>query len=216
MEATVIIPAHNEEKHIQEVIQKVKKYTSKIIVVDDGSSDDTFNLAKQEKVTVLHNIINVGKGAALRTGCDYAFSRGAKSVIVLDADGQHDPDKIPEFLAKLKESDIVFGYRKFSENMPFVLRFGNWFINKTTFLLYHLNLNDTQCGYRAFTLSAYKKVRWYAPDYSMESEMISRAGKNKLTYSEVPIQTIYNDKYKGTTIIDGFKIVLKMFWWRLS
>jgi len=216
MEATVIIPAHNEEKHIQEVIQKVKKYTSKIIVVDDGSSDDTFNLAKQEKVTVLHNIINVGKGAALRTGCDYAFSRGAKSVIVLDADGQHDPNKIPEFLAKLKESDIVFGYRKFSENMPFVLRFGNWFINKTTFLLYHLNLNDTQCGYRAFTLSAYKKVRWYAPDYSMESEMISRAGKNKLTYSEVPIQTIYNDKYKGTTIIDGFKIVLKMFWWRLS
>ena len=116
----------------------------------------------------------------------------------------------------MKESDIVFGYRKFSENMPFVLRFGNWFINKTTFLLYHLNLNDTQCGYRAFTLSAYKKVRWYAPDYSMESEMISRAGKNKLTYSEVPIQTIYNDKYKGTTIIDGFKIVLKMFWWRLS
>ncbi|HLC88743.1 MAG TPA: glycosyltransferase family 2 protein [Candidatus Nanoarchaeia archaeon] len=216
MEATVIIPAHNEEKHIQEVIQKVKKYADKIIVIDDGSSDDTFNLAKQEKVTVLHNLINVGKGAALRTGCDYAFSRGAKAVIALDADGQHDPDKIPEFLAKLNESEIVFGYRKFSESMPFVLRFGNWFINKTTFLLYSLNLNDTQCGYRAFTLTAYKKIRWYVSDYSMESEMISRAGKNKLAYSEVPIQTIYNDKYKGTTIVDGVKIVLKMFWWRLS
>jgi|SRR3989344_1314961 len=216
MEATVIIPAHNEEKHIQEVIQKVKKYADKIIVIDDGSSDDTFNLAKQEKVTVLHNLINVGKGAALRTGCDYAFSRGAKAVIALDADGQHDPDKIPEFLAKLNESEIVFGYRKFSESMPFVLRFGNWFINKTTFLLYSLNLNDTQCGYRAFTLTAYKKIRWYVSDYSMESEMISRAGKNKLRYSEVPIQTIYNDKYKGTTIVDGVKIVLKMFWWRLS
>jgi len=216
MEATVIIPAYNEEKHIQEVIQKVKKHALNIIVVDDGSSDNTFNLAKQEKVTVLHNIINVGKGAALRTGCDYAFSKRAKAVIVLDADGQHDPNKIPEFLAKLNKSDIVFGYRKFSENMPFVLRFGNWFINKTTLLLYHLNLNDTQCGYRAFTLSAYKKVRWFAPDYSMESEMISRAGMSKLTYSEVPIQTVYHDRYKGTTIIDGFKIVLKMFWWRLS
>ena len=95
-----------------------------------------------------------------------------------------------------------------------ILKFGNWFINKTIWFLYGINLKDTQSGYRAFTRKTYRKIRWQAPDYSMESEMISYVGKNKMTYEEIPIQTIYCDKYKGTTVVDGFKIVLKMLWWR--
>ena len=100
--------------------------------------------------------------------------------------------------------------------MPFVLRAGNWFINKTTKLLYNINLRDTLCGYRAFTANAYKKIKWKAPDYSLESEMIANAGKNHLDYKEIPIQTIYSDKYKGTTVMDGVRIIINLLIWRLG
>ena len=99
--------------------------------------------------------------------------------------------------------------------MPLVLRFGNWFISNVVRILYGIDLSDTQCGFRAFSGEAYKKIRWNASDYSMESEMISKAGKQKLKYVQIPIQTIYSDKYKGTTIVDGVKIVLNMIWWKL-
>ena len=108
----------------------------------------------------------------------------------------------------------MFGYRKPNKDMPLVLKFGNWFISKTIKLLYGVDIKDSQCGYRAFTKDAYKKIRWKALDYSMESEMIAKAGRHNLRYGEVPIQTIYSDKYKGTTIIDGVKIVMNMLLWR--
>ena len=81
--------------------------------------------------------------------------------------------------------------------------------------MYGLDLRDTQSGYRAFTAEAYQKMRWQALDYSMESEMICNAGREKLRYKEIPISTIYADKYKGTTVVDGVKIVIKMMLWRL-
>jgi len=215
MNAVVVIPAHNEEKHLQDTIKKVKKHQIEVIVVDDGSRDQTKNIAKKEGVIVLSHSVNLGKGAALKTGCDYAIRQGFQQIVVLDGDGQHDPEKIPEFLANLKKYDLVFGYRELSQNMPVILRFGNWFINKTTKLLYKINLNDTQCGYRAFTAETYKKIRWQAADYCMESEMIANAGKYQLKYTQIPIQTIYADKYKGTTVADGIKIVLRMISWRI-
>ena len=216
METFVVIPACNEEKHIQKVIAAAKQYTSQVVFVDDGSKDQTAAIAEQQEVVVLKHFINMGKGAALKTGCDYAYSHGAKNIIVIDGDGQHNPHKIPQFLHAVEEVDIVFGYRELGQSMPFILRFGNWFINKSTQWLYHIKLRDTQCGYRAFTAGVYPKIRWQAADYSMESEMIAQAGKHKLKYREIPIETIYSDKYKGTTVLDGIKIVAKMVKWRLS
>ena len=212
----VVIPAYNEENNIQKVISEAKKYISNIIVVDDGSKDKTSKEAKKENIIVLKHIINMGKGAALKTGCDYAIKQGADKIIVLDADAQHEPSQIPIFINELNDANIVLGYRSLSKEMPFILKLGNWFINKTIKLLYGINLHDTQCGYRAFTADAYKKIRWKVSNYSMESEMIANIGKRNLKYKEIPIKTIYADKYKGTTIIDGIKIVYNLFWWRLS
>ncbi len=212
----VVIPAYNESKKIFDVIQKTKKYCSNIIVVDDGSKDNTFEIAKKTNVIVLKHIINLGKGAAVKTGCDFALKKGAKKMVLIDSDGQHDPSEIHKFLKALDNVDIVFGYRRFDKNMPFILKFGNNSINFVTKLLYGVNLKDTQCGYRAFTAKAYKKIRWKANDYSMESEMIANIGKRHLKYKEIPIKTIYSNKYKGTTIFDGIKIVFDMFLWRLK
>jgi glycosyltransferase involved in cell wall biosynthesis len=211
----VIIPAYNESKHVSSVIKGVKRYAKNIIVVDDGSNDKTYDMASGAGAKALRHIVNLGKGAALKTGCDYAVKKGAKNIIAIDADGQHNPKDILNFLKALKNSDIVFGQRRFSRKMPFIFRFGNWFIDNTAKVLFSIDLKDTQCGYRAFTAGAYKKIRWKAADYSMESEMIANSGKKHLKYGVVPIATIYSDKYKGTTVFDGIKIVLNMVRWRL-
>ena len=212
----VIIPAYNEEKLIGKVIKKTKRYINNIVVVDDGSKDKTYDVAVRAKVNSLKHIVNLGKGAAIKTGCEFAIKNGAELLILLDADAQHDPNAIPNFLKCLKNADIVFGYRKPSKQMPLILRYGNCFINKATKLLYNIDLRDTQCGYRALTKKAYKKIKWEASDYSLESEIIANVGKKRLKYKEIPIQTIYSDKYKGTTVLDGIKIVLNMIWWKIT
>lgn len=211
-----VIPAHNEQKNILSIIKKTKKYAGNVILVDDGSSDNTREFGNKAGAVVLRHIVNLGKGAALKTGCDFALKKGAKIIVALDADAQHNPEDIPRFIEKLRKYDLVFSYRKTSSKMPFVLRFGNLFISNAVNFLYGIRLSDTQCGFRAFSGEAYKKIRWSASDYSIESEMIARAGKQKLKYVQIPIQTIYSDKYKGTTIIDGIKIVLNLIWWRVS
>jgi len=213
MEAWAVIPGYNEEKHIGSVVKKTLDYCSNVVVVDDGSNDRTSENAKE--AIVLRHVINLGKGAALRTGAEYAISKGAEAIIAIDADGQHDPAMIPEFMNALDDCDIVFGYRKLSGRMPLLLRFGNGFINVMARLLFGISLRDTQSGYRAFRADAYEKLKWDATDYFVETEMIANVGKKKLKYKEIPIATIYADKYKGTTVIDGIKIVLNMFWWRL-
>ena len=215
-EIWAVIPAYNEERNIASIIKKAKKYVGNVVLVDDGSKDKTAQFGKEAGAIVLRHIVNLGKGSALKTGCDFAVKNGAKFIIVLDADAQHNPDDIPRLGEKLENNDIVFSYRKLSGKMPLVLRFGNWFISSAAKLLYGINLKDTQCGFRAFTKEAYKKIRWNASDYSMESEMISRVGKQRLKYAQIPIETIYSDKYKGTTVIDGIKIVLNMLWWKLA
>ncbi|MBS3128325.1 glycosyltransferase family 2 protein [Candidatus Woesearchaeota archaeon] len=211
----IIIPAYNEEKHMKDVLTKVKKINQQIVVIDDGSSDNTKRIAEEMNVMVLHHKINLGKGAAIKTGCDFAFLNDAKYVVLMDADGQHKPEDIPTLLQALKDHDIIFGSRKLNKHMPLMMRFGNWFITTLTQFLYGIKLHDTQCGFRVLTKKAYEQVRWEAKDYSMETEMIARAGKKRLRYQEVPIETIYLDKYKGTTVLDGIKIVMNMFFWKI-
>ncbi len=211
----VVVPAYNEGKTIAAVIAKIKTHRPSVVVVDDGSNDNTFQQAKDAGAVVLKHKVNLGKGAALKTGCDYAVRLGAKKIIAMDADGQHDPEEIPKFMAALDTHDIVFGCRQIPKTMPLVFRFGNKVISKTMHLLYNINVHDSQCGYRAFTADAYKKIRWEAQDYYVETEMAIKAGKKKLKHTMKPIETIYADRYKGTTVLDGAAIVVKMMGRRL-
>ncbi len=214
--ASIIIPAYNEEKHIGQVIRKTRRFCKNIIVVDDGSKDRTYEKAKKENVTVLKHTINLGKGAALKTGSEYAIRKEYDILVFMDSDGQHMPEDIPRFLKALKGNDIIFGSRELNKNMPGILKFGNWFINKINKILFGITIGDTQSGFRAMTAKAYKKIRWQSTGYSVESEMIANVGKKKLKYKEIKIKTIYSDKYKGTTIIDGIRIVLNMIWWKIT
>ncbi len=215
MSLFVVIPAHNEEEKIGEVLERIKEHSNNIIVVDDGSKDNTYEIASSRNVTVLKHEINLGKGAAIKTGCDYAISKGANQLILIDADGQHDPQEIPKFEQALTQYQIIFGKRITPTSMPKILLLGNRLLSSTIKFLYNIKVDDSQCGYRALTVQAYRKTRWSAQDYFMETEMIIKAGKHKLSHTQIPIETIYSDKYKGTTITDGFKIMAKLLGWRI-
>lgn len=213
----VIMPGYNEEKNIASAISDVLKFTKNLIVVDDGSSDKTEEISKKICNHVLRHKINLGKGAALKTGVEYAIKQGATRVAFIDSDGQHEAKELPRFFSQLESgNDIVFGYRKLNKKMPLTFRIGNFVLSFGIYFLFHIKLQDTQSGYRAMSLDAYKKIKWKATDYSVESEMIANAGKNKLKYSEIPISTIYHDVNKGTTVFNGIKIMLDMLKHRLK
>lgn len=214
----VIIPAFNEQTHIQGVVADVLKYTPHVVVVDDGSQPSLeFLKDRFPSLVYLRHDVNLGKGAAMKTGCDLAVKRGAKYLVVLDADGQHKPVDIPQFLEKLASGkyDIVFGARVIGKDMPVLLFLGNKFLSICINLLFRMFLTDTQGGFRAFTADAYQELRWDSADYTVETEMVITAAKRHLRYAEVAIQTIYHDKYKGTTPLDGLKIFVQILKWRL-
>jgi glycosyltransferase involved in cell wall biosynthesis len=108
----VVVPAYNERRSISKIIRDIKKYTKNVIIVDDGSKDGTSKIADKSNAIVLRHIVNLGKGAALKTGCDFAVKQGARLMVVIDADAQHNPKDIPKFIENLKDANIVFGYRK--------------------------------------------------------------------------------------------------------
>lgn len=217
----IVIPVYNEEKNIGQVIPQVKNYSDNIIVIDDGSEDETYLVAKEsaqniQNIIVLKHKINLGKGAALKTGCEAAIRLGAGVIIVMDGDGQHSPTDIPRLAEKLKKEnlDIVFGVRQLNKKTPILRSLGNKILTKTINLLSDMSLNDSISGFRAFTAKAYQKIYWQSQDYSVEAEMIINIGKHKLKYSQVPIKTIYKDSYKGLDILIGIKILLNLFKFR--
>jgi glycosyltransferase involved in cell wall biosynthesis len=209
-EKWIVMPSYNEHKNISRIIDEVHKYCRNIVVVDDGSLDSTYEIAKRKNKYTLRHIINLGKGAAMKTGCEFAIKQGAKKIVFIDSDGQHEPKELPLFFKSLDDYDIVFGSRRLDKNMPSILRFGNYVLSSMISFLFGIKLADTQSGYRGMTAEAYKRIRWRANDYSVETEMIANAGKNHLKYKEIKINTVYNDRYKGTTVIDGIKIGLKI------
>ncbi len=216
----VVVPAYNEEYTIRKVLLGALQYCSSVVVVNDGSSDRTKEVVEEvmrrhPEIRLLSHVINMGKGAALKTGTEFAVNElKAGRIVFLDADLQHRPEDIPRMLGKLSDADIVFGCRRLDRRMPLLFRVGNAVLNLAIRVLYGVRIPDSQSGYRAFLASAYPKIRWDATDYSVESEIIANVGRHRLRYAVLPIETIYNDRYKGTTITDGMKIVFDMVVWK--
>lgn len=219
MKTIVVIPAFNEGNRVRGIVIKTLDYVDKIIVIDDGSTENKKPKVNNisDKIIVLRHRINLGKGSALKTGCEAAIKLGADIIILMDADGQHKPDDIPRFIKEIEGQglDIVFGSRKIGHNMPLMMTLGNRFLSTIIKFLFGVNISDTQSGFRAFKADIFDKIRWNSHNYSVETEMIVNTGKNKLRYSKIEIDTIYHDKYKGTTIFDGLRIFFNLLIWKI-
>ena len=217
-----MVPAFNERSRVASVLAAVGALRlperPRMIVVDDGSSDGTAEVARRAGAQVVSHRVNLGKGAALLTGVEAAVATGADLVVVMDADGQHDPSDLPLLLEPLKagRADLVLGYRQFTSAMPPAMRFGNTLLSGIFAALFGLRVRDTQCGFRALTAEACRSLRWTAIDYAVETEMLVHAARRRLRVVEVPIATVYLDRHKGTTAIDGLRILASMLRWRLD
>lgn len=217
MNVFIIIPGHNEQEYVSTVLSKVKAIHPHLIFVDDGSTDTTAALAKAHTKHVLIHETNLGKGAALKTGCEYAFTTlKADAVIFMDADDQHDPKEIPKFIAQLANYDVVFGVRKMGANMPLSRFLGNKFASVLLNILYGGYIPDIPSGYKALTAAGYRKVKWKSSGYEVETEIAMRVTKEQVPYAMIEIEAIYHDTDKGMTLIDGIHICRCLLEWKVG
>ncbi|NNF07638.1 MAG: glycosyltransferase family 2 protein [Candidatus Eisenbacteria bacterium] len=190
-----LIPAYNEGERIIPVIQEAKKHLT-VIVVDDGSTDQTGEFAKQAGAEVLTQVPNQGKGNALKRGFSHAKSEGYDGVLTLDADGQHDPTEITKFLSKWKEThaELIIGARDFSE-MPPIRRLSNSFARRSFSWAMGREIRDNQSGYRLITNPIIDAMLASSETgFEFEVEMIAVCVEQDMKLDWVPIRTIYGDE----------------------
>ena len=218
MKIVVIVPAYNESKYIGKFLDKLLHVTKNVIVVDDGSSDKTCDIARGKGIECLLHMVNLGKGAALKTGCNYAFKKmGADAVIIMDGDDQHVVEDIKQFERELKKgAQVVLGVRQMDAKMPLMRILGNKSMSILINLLFGHYIADIPSGFKAMTKSAYNTLEWYSSGYEVETEIAVRIAKSRLNYVEVPISTVYHDKDYGFNLLDAAKILVKLPYWLWS
>lgn len=199
VKVVIIVPALNESAVIAKVLKglpKKLKGISKIdiLVVDDGSSDNTLKIAKSAGVNVIRHIVNRGLGAAIKTGLYWARSKNADIAITFDSDGQHNPHDIPRILEPIlkKRADLVIGSRFLKkQGVPVDRLIINWLANIATFIVFGVFSSDSQSGLRAFSQKAIELINFKADRMEFSSEILVEAKRHNLKIKEIPIKAIY-------------------------
>jgi glycosyltransferase involved in cell wall biosynthesis len=212
----VLLPIHNEASTIGPLIDQIKPHGSRILVVDDGSTDMGSRIARNRGATVLRSKKNLGKGNAVRKGFSYLLRTEAwETVVVMDADGQHDPNEIPKFLKEQKEgnADIVVGNRMQARgDMPPLRWMTNRFMSFIISLLMGQRIPDSQCGFRCLSRRCLRALRLRSERFELESEMLIQAGRKRFKIVSVPIRTIYRNQISRIDpIADTFRFLRLLF-----
>jgi glycosyltransferase involved in cell wall biosynthesis len=210
MRLITIIPAYNEEKAIKDIVKCSMQYCD-VMVVDDGSSDDTYNQAKNSGAEVIKHERNRGKGAAIKSGLNKALNDGYDAFILLDGDGQHDPANISLFSSFIGEYGLIVGSRFINgnpENMPLTRILSN---KVTTMIIRYVTgyeLTDSQNGFRALSKECARLFLDITyDDYVYESEMIYIAARNKIMLKEVAIPSKYGLEKSHITKLNIFNYI---------
>lgn len=209
----VVIPAYNEGSAIEAVVRGVLPYCSRVVVVDDGSSDDTAEHAWKAGADVLRHTVNLGQGAGLQTGMEYALAEGAEYIVTFDADGQHSPEDIAVGLQALKQhqADIALGSRFLGKavNMPkrkyWTLKAGILF----TWITAGVRLTDTHNGFRVLTREGARRVQLTQNRMAHASEFIEIIHRERIPYVEIPVTITYTaySMHKGQKLSNIFPIL---------
>ena len=215
----VILPAYNEATRIQPVIEEIAQKGYKMVIVNDGSSDNTLEVVKESQkkypksIYIYSHIINRGVGVAMQTGFDAVLRYNPKYIINMDSDGQHSADDLENVLEPLVtgRAQAVIGVRPLKD-MPLSRNIANSIMNLLTRIFYKVDVSDSQTGFRAITSEALKKININARGYLISSEFIREVNDNKIPFEEVPIKTIYTPETqaKGTNVAEAFKILIQM------
>ena len=208
---TVAIPAFNEERFIGSVVLQAFEYTPNVVVIDDGSHDNTSTIARRAGATVLRHIENKGKSAAMNTALTWARRNDVPVLVFIDGDGQHRPDEIMQVAQPVLagEADIVIGSRflGIKSEIPAYRKVGQHALTFTTNFTSGVSVTDSQSGFRALSRKAIEELHFSGTGLSVESEMQFLARENKLNVREVPISVIYHEKAKRNPISHGMQIL---------
>jgi glycosyltransferase involved in cell wall biosynthesis len=210
----VVIPVYNEEQVIGEVVARVRTAFEQVVCVDDGSSDRSGDIAARAGAQVVRHPINLGQGAALQTGFEYALSDpGMKYVLTFDGDGQHQIDDALGMVDRLRagEADVVFGSRFLDERSKptlgkkMVLRAAVGYTNMTT----HTRLTDAHNGLRAISRPVLEQIKITQNRMAHASELVAQIGASKASYVEHPVHILYSDysKAKGQSLWNSINIL---------
>ncbi len=206
-----LIPAYNEERFIGSVVLKARRYVADVIVIDDGSTDETAMIAEAAGARVLYQSHNQGKAAALNMGFEFARQFGATAVVVLDGDGQHSPNDIPALVQPILDgkADMVVGSRFMgvASNTPGWRIVGQHALTVATNAASGVALTDSQNGFRALSQKAIEHLRFRSQGFSVESEMQFLIKQHNLVVAEVPIAVNYDEKSKRNPVAHGLQVL---------
>jgi glycosyltransferase involved in cell wall biosynthesis len=212
---TVLLPAYNEEVSIGSVVLLARRYADRVIVIDDGSSDRTAEVAANAGAEVIVHFPNLGKGMAFKTGFEAAGD--ADIIVTMDSDGQHNPSDIPKLVAPILEgvADMVNGSRYLNgraTDTPAYRRIGQTILDKVTVLNSGVKITDSQSGFRAFAASTKDVFRFNATGMAIESEMLADAGRAGLRVKEVEIRVRYDvDGSTENPVRHGLGVLFRIF-----
>lgn len=213
----VVIPAYNAAQTIGELISGISRFVAPedVFVIDDGSPDGTDLIARDLGVWVMRHLKRKGKGASLRDGCAKAVELNYEMVITLDADLQHDPDEIPNFIDAASNLDVVVGKRDISVNaMPLHRYVSNTVTSRMMSSRTGTAIEDSQCGYRLYRTRVLRAVDSRYRHFDYESDMLLKAVLEGYRVAFLPIKTIYNGSKSTIHITDIFRflrVYLKSF-----
>lgn len=199
----VCIPAFNEERTIGDVIKKCNMYVDKVIVCDDGSTDDTAKIAQENGAQVIIHKKNTGKGGAMRSLFQAALKTDADVIVTMDGDGQLLPEEIPKLITPILENkvDVVIGYRfENALEMPSYRKMGNKILDKMTNLASDLAFRDTQSGFRAYSRKAVELIEFRTNGFGADAEILVNLSTKRLRISEEKISVIYNTGGRTSSI----------------
>ena len=215
-----IVPMYNEEVVISQVVRGLKEFFPNVLCVDDGSSDNSAEIAAQAGATVIRHAVNIGQGAAIATGFAWISSQAQFAyVITFDADGQHRPTDALALVTKLasEKVDVVFASRfldQRSESVPLIKRIVLRFVAIVTRHLTDMHLTDAHNGLRALTVEASKKISITQNGMAHATQFVSLVLQAQLTYSEMPVTILYThySRSKGQSVLNSINIVLDLIW----
>jgi glycosyltransferase involved in cell wall biosynthesis len=215
----VVLPAYNEATRIQPVLEDIASKGYNMVIVNDGSSDNTLEVIKQSKklfpdqIHIFNLLINRGVGVATQTGFEAVLKYNPKYIVSMDSDGQHSADDLDNVIKPLVtgEAKAVIGVRPLKD-MPRSRNYANAIMNLFTRIFYRVDVSDSQTGFRAITVDALEKISINATGYLISSEFIREINDNNIPFAEVPIKTIYTPETqaKGTNAVVALKILLQM------
>lgn len=187
------IAAYNEARYVGSIVLQARQYVDEVIVIDDGSTDNTARVAELAGATVIRHAENRGKGTAIQSILAEAKKRNPDVLVLLDADSQHNPNEIPALIKPISEGfDLVIGSREAQKDKtPRYRRIGQKVLLRSTRLASKTNISDSESGFRALSPKAINDLELKARGFAIESEMITRAADKNLKITEVPIANIY-------------------------